>query len=239
MRALNNSGVLALWESGRRLHSLDRGLFAIRALGIEEDGEDAADWPLGRRNQALAEVHLDCFGEQLQGWTECGHCGEKLEFQIDCRSLIELQTRAKASPVLVRGRAFRAPTSRDLARIANEPDSESAALELMRACCLLNERREDCAPAAWSSNDFEELGMKVAEADPLAEILLSLECPVCKAAREQALDIAEFIWSELESFAKRILYEIHILASAYGWSEEQILSLSESRRSLYLQMVQA
>jgi len=238
MRALSNAEVLTLWEDGRRLHSLDRGLLAIRALGLESEG-DAADWPLGRRNQALAEVHRDCFGPQLQGWTECSHCAEKLEFQIDCHSLIARQRCANPDSVTVRGRAFRPPTSRDLARVAGELDSEAAAQLLMRSC-LLGEGSEDCVPAAeWTSIDCEELSIRVAEADPLVEILLSFECPVCKTAREHALDLPEFIWAQLEGVAKRILYEIHILASAYGWTEEQILALSDSRRSLYLQMVQA
>jgi hypothetical protein len=43
----------------------------------------------------------------------------------------------------------------------------------------------------------------------------------------------------VEAAAKRLLGEIHNLASAYGWSEDAILSLSNSRRALYLQMVQA
>ena len=35
----------------------------------------------------------------------------------------------------------------------------------------------------------------------------------------------------------RTLNEIHLLASAYGWSEGEILSLTAKRRRLYLQMV--
>ena len=239
MRALSSAEVLALWEDGQRLHSLDRGLLAIRVFGLESEG-DAADWPLGRRNQALAEMYRECFGPKLQGWTECGHCAEKLEFEIDCLSLIERQNHANADPVFVRGGAFRAPTSRDLARVAHEPDSESAARLLMQSCRLLGDGSEDSVPTAgWTPIDCEELGMRVAEADPLVEILLSFECPACKTAREQALDLPEFIWAQLEGVAKRILHEIHILAGAYGWSEDQILALSDSRRSLYLQMVQA
>jgi len=38
---------------------------------------------------------------------------------------------------------------------------------------------------------------------------------------------------------RRLLVEVHALASAYGWSEQEILSLSDARRRLYLEMVQA
>ena len=75
-------------------------------------------------------------------------------------------------------------------------------------------------------------------ADPMAETILSLDCPACGYAWEETIDIATFLWSEVEARAKRLLVEVHTLASAYGWSEQEILSLSEPRRSVYLQMVQ-
>jgi len=238
MRALGNAEFLDLWEDGRRLHSLDRGLLAIRALGIEPQGDDAADWTLGRRNQALAMLHRECFGPQLRGWTKCAGCGDKLEFQLDCRSLIERQNCGAAEPVELRGYVFRAPTSRDLARIAGHTDAESAALLLMQSCRLCGDGAEPSPAPEWTPIDLEELSAKMAEADPLAEILLSFECPLCRCSREQALDLPEFIWAELEAFAKRLLSEIHILATAYGWTEDRILALADSRRSLYVQMVQ-
>ncbi|MGB6743169.1 MAG: hypothetical protein WBE38_05875 [Terracidiphilus sp.] len=239
MRALSNADFLSLWESGRRLHSLDRGLLAVRASLSEPAEENVADWPLGRRNQALAELHRSYFGSRLQGWTKCGQCGEKLEFGLDCRSLIERQRERSADqilePIVAKGCSFRVPTSRDLARVAREIDAEAAALRLME-CCRIGDGGD---AMEWSREELEQLGEKMIAADPLAEILLSFECPACKAAREQALDLPAFLWAELEAFAKRMLYEIHLLASAYGWSEREILSLSESRRAAYLEMVQA
>jgi hypothetical protein len=76
-------------------------------------------------------------------------------------------------------------------------------------------------------------------ADPLAEIALSLDCPVCKNTCEEALDLPAFLWAEVEARARRILQEVHALALNYGWHESEILALSDTRRAMYLQMVQA
>jgi hypothetical protein len=103
--------------------------------------------------------------------------------------------------------------------------------------CRIDENA--CDETEWSREDMDELSKKMNEADPLAEILLSFACPACAAMREQALDLPEFLWAELESFVKRMLSEIHVLASCYGWNEAEILALSESRRAMYVQMVQA
>jgi hypothetical protein len=84
-----------------------------------------------------------------------------------------------------------------------------------------------------------EAGQALAEADPLAETLLKLRCAVCSHEWQEPLDIADYLWSEIEARARRLLIEVHSLASAYGWSEADILALSEPRRRLYLDMVQA
>jgi hypothetical protein len=35
------------------------------------------------------------------------------------------------------------------------------------------------------------------------------------------------------------MLDVHTLASAYGWSESEILSLNPARREFYLEMVRA
>ncbi len=239
MRTLSNAELLSLWERGHRMHALDRGVLAVQASLSGTSRDNVADWTLGRRNQMLAQLHGDHFGQKLQGWTECGQCSEKLEFSIDYRSLIERQRVARAKPIAVKGRLFRAPTSRDLARVARESDLDVAALRLAEYCRLEASAEDSAAVVEWSREELEELGEKMIEADPLAEIVLSFECPACQCVREQVLDLPEFFWAELEVAAKRILREVHLLAGAYGWSEREILALSDARRAMYLQMVQA
>jgi hypothetical protein len=36
-----------------------------------------------------------------------------------------------------------------------------------------------------------------------------------------------------------VLREVHILASAYGWREDDILAMSPARRRIYLEMLRA
>jgi hypothetical protein len=241
MRALSNADFLTIWENGHRLHPLDRGLLAIRASLPETPGgrvadESVADWTLGRRNLALAELRTLYFGPRLEGWTACGQCGEKLEFEVDCRKLAETYKETSGQPVAFHGSTFRLPTSRDLARIASETDSQRAALLLLQNCTIDPAASE---PARWSQSEIEEIAEKMALADPLAEITLGFECPVCQHTSEEILDLSSFLWAEIESRAKRLLLEIHALASSYGWAESAILAMSDVRRATYLQMVQA
>jgi predicted RNA-binding Zn-ribbon protein involved in translation (DUF1610 family) len=231
MPVLSSSSVLDLWDRGSQLHSLDQGLLALSVGFPETPYQTLADWPLGRRNRALAELRWSWFGPHLEGWASCPKCGEKLEFQLDARSFATLDAPGP-EPVMVDGRCFRLPTTRDLARAAGEADPQSAALRLLEGCRL--EEGE-----ALSDDDLEAVGEKMAAADPLAETRLSLVCPNCGNQWEDTVDIAAFLWADIDARARRLLREVHTLGSAYGWTEREILSLSDRRRAVYLEMAQA
>jgi hypothetical protein len=79
----------------------------------------------------------------------------------------------------------------------------------------------------------------MALADPFAETRLTLQCPGCGNAWEEWLDMVSFFWAEVEARARRVFLEIHTLASAYGWTEGEVLSLSDGRRAMYLEMAQS
>jgi hypothetical protein len=235
MRVLSSSDFLDLWDRGFHLHPLDQGLLVLGAALPNESYESLADWPFGRRNGALAQLGLRCFGPKPEAWTKCTQCGEKLEVEVDLRNLAnEAVALGRSEPIVINGRSFRLPTSRDLALAAQEADERSAAIQLAKSCAM-----EGGDAPLWSDEDLDDVGEGMALADPLAEVTFHFTCPECGNEDNAALDIASFVWAEIEARAKRLLFEIHRLASAYGWSEREILSLSERRRALYLDMVEA
>src|SRR5262249_6278705 len=94
-------------------------------------------------------------------------------------------------------------------------------------------------PPGWSDEELDRIGEKLAAADPLSETRVALRCPACEKEWEEILDIVSFLWREIEARARRLLFEIHILASTYGWAEADILSLSDRRRALYFELAQS
>jgi len=217
------------------MHPLDQGLLVLGAALPDASYESLADWPFGRRNRALAQVELSCFGPTPGAWTRCTECGEKLEVELDFRNLASgTLEEGQFEPIVIKGRSFRLPTSRDLALAAQEPDTRSAAVRLMESCAT----EVQDAPV-WSAEDLEEVGDRMALADPMAEVTFNFTCPECAREGNATLDLAAFIWDEMEARAKRLIFEIHSLASAYGWTEKEVLALSEHRRARYLELVQA
>ncbi len=218
MWALSQADCLALWESGQGLHPLDQGLLAIQMAFPETRGESVADWPLGRRNRALAELRCALFGRWIRGWSACEACGEKVEFGVDGAAISEHSTPDSEVKVKVGNRAFRLPSSRDLAQVATETDPESAAGRLLELCSISSDGEGHAADL--SEQQLDLIGEKLAEADPLAEILLHFDCPVCGHPFDQPLDVASFLWAEIEGRAKKLLLDVYALAVSFRLERE-------------------
>jgi hypothetical protein len=234
MRTFSSVDCLSLWEAGSGLHPLDQGLLTLGAALPETSRDTLADWPLGRRNAALARLRCSLFGPRLEGWTACQLCGEKLEVEFDARLLAGQgadETPPREEPVVVNGRSFRLATTRDLAQVAREVDASVAAVKLAERCLM-----QGAESAGWSEEELEKIGQELAMADPLAETRLALRCPACENQWEETLEITTFLWREVEARARRLLMDVHTLASAYGWAERDIFSMSERRRAIYVEM---
>jgi hypothetical protein len=68
-----------------------------------------------------------------------------------------------------------------------------------------------------------------------ATIELRATCPECGTAFAPAVDVAAVLWSELAMYAQSLLDEVDALARRYGWSEHDILALSDVRRRRYVE----
>ncbi len=93
------------------------------------------------------------------------------------------------------------------------------------------------APDSLSMEVEAAVVAQMAQANPQAEVNLSLSCPSCACQWQAVFDIASFFWTEIDAWARRLLRDVHRLAVAYGWRESDILAMSPLRRQLYLNML--
>jgi hypothetical protein len=231
---LSDRQLLDVCGRGRECHPLDRALLLLATALPEEETGRLADMTLAQRDQALLALRAATFGRRLASYIDCTGCGERLEFQLDAASLVAVSQHAPTQSVVQLGeRRFRLPTSRDLARIAAASDESEASRLLAGLCCI------DGGELALSSELIADLEEAFARADPGGNIELEFDCPACHRAWEEVFDIGEYFWEELETSSKLLIAQIHRLASAYGWSEHDILSLGAARRAMYLELVDA
>jgi hypothetical protein len=220
----------------------------LLADGQGRTRDQLAALPVTQRDEHLLRLREQTFGTVIAAFVQCPRCSENLEFTLpaaDIRSRIENDHHGPEgveAPLEIVSEdikvCFRLPDSRDLAAAAGCDDLQDARRLIVRRCV-----RE--AYAAGEPRDIDTLpvhaldaaGSQIAKFQQQAEVLLQLQCPACKHNRQMMFDIASFLWTEIAAEAKRLLREVHILASAYGWREADILSLSPLRRQFYLEAV--
>jgi len=74
-------------------------------------------------------------------------------------------------------------------------------------------------------------------APPLSGAVRGL-CPHCGAVVAGWFDPGAFVIAEIRRHASRLMEEVHLVASSYGWQEDAILALPGTRRSAYAELIE-
>ncbi len=226
---------------------MDRALTILEVAIPEISRDELFALSAGQRDARLLEVYQSTFGAQLAAFVVCQHCQEHLEFALDIGDIcpgddLTAQWGRPTGSTTVFIQAFelrfRLPNSLDLAMIAHCQDVVTARRLLIERCVLeARQEGEIVAPEGLPETVTTVLAEQMAQLDPLAVIEIDLHCPQCGHRWLVLFDIVSYFWTEIYTYAKRLLREVHTLARAYGWREPDILALSAVRREYYLEMV--
>jgi hypothetical protein len=253
LRPLSAFDLLELWERGAGRSPVEQGLLLLQAAYPDFPARDLLRLNIGKRDAALMRLRERTFGAPLNGLAVCLACGERVEIGLPLEELLAIhpgyddppapadEAETKSLSVAGYDLTFRMPNSADLMKAsASSAELDSARLALLEGCLLEASRggQPVCA-ADLPEPAIQALTALMDEADPLANITLPLSCPACGNSWEVVLDIVSFFWAEIGAWAERLVREVHVLASAYGWREIDILSLSATRRQKYLELVGA
>lgn len=204
--------------------------------------EDWARATIGQRDGWLLALREELFGSRLEAVAACPRCEGQIEFAFSTQDIRTVapprheDLRVTASGYEVQ---CRLPTSADLLEIT-QPAAASGHEMLLQRCvqaAQCGDRVID--PAMLPPEVVATVVEEMARADPQADVRIALTCPSCQHGWSMAFDILAYLWSEIEDWARRLLQEVHALASVYGWSEQNILALSARRRRLYLELMGA
>ncbi|MDX6695731.1 MAG: hypothetical protein QOF02_3334 [Blastocatellia bacterium] len=243
MRALSASELLEVRERGGSQTPVGRALLLLAAACPETSPEELAQLSVGQRDARLLKLRELTFGPRLHSLATCAACREQLELSFTSADLL-FPSDESTEPLVLRIAPFevrfRLPDSLDLAAISvGENRDAGAARQLLLERCLLSIERagEQARIADLPPLVLEAIVERMAEADPQADVQIALTCPQCAARFQAPFDIESFFWNEISAWAERLLNEVHILASSYGWREADILNMSSWRRHFYLGLI--
>lgn len=242
VRRLSAEAMIDLWECGLGRHPIDQALLILRYGVVCEAEPDPIDWPIGQRDRYLLEVRRETFGDRIESYVECPTCKDGLEFELSCDALLAYQGTGhhEDAKIETNGRAWecRPPNSRDIAAVMMAADMQRATRHLLSRCVQTIDGAKDAASTLEEASHALVIG-RISALDPMAEILVDLTCPHCGATWQSLFDVVTVLWNEIRVQARKLLQEIDLLARTYGWTETEILRLSERRRASYVQMALA
>lgn len=194
-----------------------------------------ADCDVAELDARLLELHVARFGARLEAVARCPACDEELELALDAAALVERARGRGGEQSVDAGGArirFRTPRATDLEALAGEPNAAAARAALAARCVV-----EVDPPGDLTEAQIAAMAERMAERDPLGGSRVAVDCPACGARGELTLDVGWIVGRELAAEAARLADDVHALASAYGWSETEILALPPTRRARYLERV--
>jgi len=215
----------------------------INALLVVERGEalhlNADDLVAADRDRILAAIHQQAFGDRLESTLTCESCRNPFDLHFSLGELVaSVGKRAKENqPEFVAlgencfqaraGWRFRLPSGRDEREIALMPTE--------RAESVLLER---CFDSTGPRPDPLLLQSALETVAPLIDLNLKARCPECDRVQFLRFDIQSYLLGSILSEQTRLLSEVHRIASAYGWSLHEILSLGRTERRQIVALIE-
>ena len=230
---LSGRDEMAVWDiihSGGPV-STARSELLDRIFDINPDGRTAFDLCEADQQHLLAEFARSK-GQNLY-WISaiCPACDAPFDVPIDLDSL----------PVKPAGPGYpfastrhtsgdikcRVPTARDVQAVMHL-DDHTAVRELIKACVM-----EDLPDKELNDELIDRIDHAIENCAPEIPDSVISACPECAAESQIKFDLMAHISTGFSN----PLSDVHILASHYHWTEDQILDLPQGRREQYLDLI--
>jgi hypothetical protein len=228
---------LAITEAARGAGSLPRRVTAVLAAALGEVGGGAASFETVRslcvadRQYLMRQLAVRLGLEEDWLSTSCARCGSSFDVPIRYSELPVKPAGdgfpyAAAETSLGRLR-LRVATGADQEAVAGIEDPEEARQRLARRCLT------EPVPGPLSEQDLQRIEGALEQVSPEVVTRAQAACIDCGEPYELYLDP----YVCLSRAGTEIFADIHTLASAYHWSEKEILGLPRERRRLYLSLL--
>lgn len=172
---------------------------------------------------------------QDRGWYQarCGGCAREFDIPVSLNAAPR-KSAAQDFPVIevptsLGLRLFEAPNGRHEELLVGE--TEAPVRRLLALVGLADSAEADAR--AFTKEDVARIEMAFEEACPEIADTVESTCPNCALPVAARIDPLDFAFPRPAA----LLRDVHVIAAAYHWSEDQILALPASRRAAYAGMI--
>lgn len=190
-----------------------------------------SDLSASDRDRILAALHRALWGDRIVSTLDCDVCGAAFDLGFEI-SALQRDLHGHAPPRVISLRII--------------ADADGAELHLPNAD--EEQKAAELGPAAGAGNltriiggepdrDTDALSARLETLAPLIDIDLDVACAECGHHARARFDIQSFVLQRLLDERDGVIGEIHALASGYGWSLQDILSLPRGLRRSFVNRI--
>lgn len=205
--------------------------------GAAVNPDRVRDLSVGDRQYLMRRlaVHID---DRVTWLTAtCGECGEPFDVSLRYAELPVKPASNEFPETIVEsslGRLHvRVPTGADQEIIAEIADDREAMWVLLSRLLSHEDSRLTVDPQQLGEEEITAIEAVVENMSPEIATHLTTNCPHCDKANHVPMSP----YTILEHSLSDVYRDVHILATTYHWSEDEILALPRSRRHIYLSMI--
>lgn len=207
--------------------------------------DSARDWselPFGDVDAALLALRQQTSGDRLVAEMRCPACTAWCDILLSIGAYLAANRPRRVPGVDAqpngwyawKGSRFRVPAVTSVLDSLKAAPADQPRL-LLRSCL----GADSPEVAVEASRRIETRIASVLERiAPLLSGEVQGTCPHCAKEVRGWFDPGAFVLSELQGRASLIFEHVHLLAGAYGWSEDAILALPSRRRAAYASRIQ-
>ena len=199
--------------------------------------QDILNWSIKKRLQALIAVYVTGFGDELEIGVCCDDpgCAEELELRLPLQSCTDLDG-DEHFVHQIDGHVLQVHLPTGVDQMSWLELRGHSSLFSSMAITLVDKVDGEIPDANFRLSDEQlaTLGSELESRDPLTALEIETRCVTCDKTVSAAVDLELNILKLLEKLQNQLIEQVHILASAYHWSERDIMQLGSVRRQKYL-----
>lgn len=211
----------------------------------ERSQDELLGLSIGGRDALLLRIRENLFGTRLRSTADCPACGRRMEVSLLSEDIQSAAPTPGSLPQSIQYGsqtiAFRLPNAGDMVALSSLTPGPEPLKSLLSKRCIISVTQEDGKPLDGVVPDevVEVVSQEIAARDTQANTELKVTCSECGHVWTALFDTVSFLWAELDALCRRLLHQVHQLASAYGWTEAEILGLSPARRGYYVSLIES
>lgn len=227
-----DASLISIWEMKQDSTVTEN---AIRLLSVFTDADNPECLSIGERDRLVMAIRKKLFGSKLRGLNTCPFCRVDLMFDVDIDSLDFDSFNGQFTCISEGVNAVvRTITSRDIINI-QQVDPTQRRHALLSRCLVTVNGRSVADSNVLTDEHIKKIEDTMEASD--ANSLISAEqiCASCGKSWSVILDIVSVLMEDIDVYVRHRLLKVCELARLSGWSETEILGMSNCRREYYLE----